>query len=379
MDDPTTYSESDRDWMRAALERAAAVKHSDVSPNPRVGAVIVSDGQEVGAGAHERYGDLHAETAAIADCRRRGLDPQGATMYVTQEPCAHQGRQPPCADAILEAGLGRVVIASDDPSEKASGRGAGLLTEAGTVVVWADEADGAAARRLNQPFRKHARTGRPLVTLKGALTLDGRTATRSGDSQWISGEASREQAHRRRAEVDAIAVGIGTALADDPLLTARAGEPRRQPSRVVFDSEARLPTGSRLVESIGEAPLVVVATPDAPADRVEALETAGAEVIRCAGDRVERVGDALTALGERGVVSMLLEGGPSLAGSFHDAGEVDALDLYFGPLVFGGSDARPLIGGAGARSVAQAARASEASWRVTGDDDMNLTARLREW
>ncbi len=230
-------------------------------------------GEVIGEGFHAELGGVHAEVAAIEDARRRGEDPAGATIYVTLEPCAHQGRQPPCTEALLEAGIARVVIASEDPTEKASGRGPGILRDAGVEVVFADGAEAAAARLLNQPFRKLARTGRPLVTFKAAASLDGCTATAAGDSKWISGSESRELVHRWRAEADAIAVGIGTALADDPLLTARRGDPAatRQPARVVFDSAARLPLDSKLVGSLAEAPLYVIADGDAPAERLEAL------------------------------------------------------------------------------------------------------------
>ena len=256
-----------------------------MSPNPLVGAVIVRDGEVIGEGFHAELGDLHAERAALADCRERGEDPAGATMYVTLEPCAHQGRQPPCVEAILEAGIGRVVIASDDPSEKAAGRGPGILRDGGVEVAFATGAEATAARRLNQPFRKHARTGLPLVVLKMAMSLDGQTTTAPGDSPWISGPESRDLVHQWRAESDAIAVGIGTALADDPLLTARI-EGARQPLRVIFDSKARLPLDSQLLQTLDQAPVLVVAAPDAPSDRITALRDAGAEVIHGQRHRV---------------------------------------------------------------------------------------------
>ena len=221
-----------------------------VSPNPLVGAVVVRDGEVIGEGFHAELGGLHAERAALADCARRGEDPAGATMYVTLEPCAHQGRQPPCVEAMLEAGIARVVIASDDPSEKAAGRGPGILRDGGVEVEFAAGEEATAARLLNQPFRKHARTGLPLVTLKLAMSLDGRTATAPGDSPWISGRESRALVHRWRAESDAIAVGIGTVLADDPLLTARDIDGARQPLRVVFDRQARLPLDSQLLRTL---------------------------------------------------------------------------------------------------------------------------------
>jgi diaminohydroxyphosphoribosylaminopyrimidine deaminase / 5-amino-6-(5-phosphoribosylamino)uracil reductase len=372
-------SEHDREWLRSALELAGAVDHPAVSPNPRVGAVLVRDGRRIGAAAHERLGDLHAETAALADCRARGEEPRGATLYLTLEPCAHHGRQPPCTDAIRAAGIARVVIASDDPSPHAHGRGPSLLAAAGVEVAWAGGEESERARRLNQPFRKRARTGRPYVTFKSAVSLDGRTATRTGDSQWISGPESRFMGHVTRHQVDAIGVGIGTALADDPLLTTRAFEAQRQPTRVVFDSEARLPLSSRLVETAREVPLVVIAADRAPADRIAALERAGAEVLALRGDPIERVRRGLQELGSRGVAALLLEGGPTLAGSFNDAGEIDALSLYVAPLLIGGTEARPVIGGVGAGSLEAARRALRVEWQAELGGDLNVSAILREW
>ena len=236
------------------LQRAldlARLGRGRVSPNPLVGAVLVRDGRVIGEGYHAELGGLHAERAALADCSRRDEDPRGATMYVTLEPCAHQGRQPPCTEALVESGVGRVVIASEDPTEKAAGRGPGILRDAGVEVAWAEGEVAAAARLLNQPFRKHSRTGRPHVVLKMAQSLDGRVATAHGDSKWISGEASRALVHEWRGESDAIAAGIGTALADDPLLTARGPDAPRAPVRVIFDSAARLPLSSRLLQTVG--------------------------------------------------------------------------------------------------------------------------------
>jgi len=261
---------TDQAHLRRALELAEGGR-GRVSPNPLVGAVLARDGEIVGEGFHAELGGLHAERAALEDCHGRGEGPAGATMYVTLEPCAHQGRQPPCVEAILEAGIGRVVIASDDPSEKAAGRGPGILRDGGVEVVLATGAEATAARRLNQPFRKHSRTGLPLVVLKVAMSLDGGTTTAPGDSPWISGPESRDLVHRWRAEHDAIAVGIGTALADDPLLTARL-DGARQPKRVVFDSQARLPLHSQLLATLDQAPVLVITAPGAPADRTTALK-----------------------------------------------------------------------------------------------------------
>lgn len=299
----------------------------------------------IGEGFHAELGGLHAERAALEDCRKRGEDPRGATMYVTLEPCAHTGRQPPCVEAILEAGVSRVVIGSDDPSEKAAGRGPGILRDGGVEVELAAGEEATAARLLNQPFRKHARTGLPLVTLKLAMSLDGRTSTPPGDSPWISGERSRELVHRWRAESDAIAAGIGTVLADDPLLTARptpsgapfppiSGEKRtgsevRQPTRVVFDRQAQLPLDSQLLRTLDQSPVVVVVSPEADAS---ALRDAGAEIIVATGIR-----PVLAELGNRNVTSLFLEGGPTLAAAFAEAGEVDEARVFVAPVLLAGS------------------------------------------
>jgi diaminohydroxyphosphoribosylaminopyrimidine deaminase / 5-amino-6-(5-phosphoribosylamino)uracil reductase len=324
----------------------------------------VRDGEVVGEGFHAELGGLHAERAALADCAERGEDPAGATMYVTLEPCAHQGRQPPCVEAILEAGIARVVVGSEDPSEKAAGRGPGTLRDGGVEVDFASGAEATAARRLTQPFRKHARTGMPLVILKMAISLDGQTTTAPGDSPWISGPESQELVHKWRSESDAIAVGIGTVLADDPLLTARI-EGARQPIRVIFDSQARLPLESQLLQSLDQAPLLVVTAPDAPADRVSALEAAGAEVVG-AND----LESALRELGRRDLTSLFLEGGRTLVGSFVAAGLIDETRVFVAPMLIGGGrrDGDPMV-----RQIAL-----ESSTAKIGDDVL-IVARLKEW
>lgn len=378
-----TLTDTDRAHLRRALELAEGGR-GRVSPNPLVGAVVVQDGETIGEGFHAELGGLHAERAALADCRRRGAEPRGATMYVTLEPCAHHGRQPPCVEAILESGVGRVVVASDDPSEKAAGRGPGMLRDGGVEVESAAGAEAAAARLLNQPFRKHARTGLPHVVLKLAMSLDGRTATAPGDSPWISGERSRELVHRWRGEHDAIAVGIGTVLADDPLLTARAPE-SRQPRRVVFDSTARLPLDSRLVASLDQSPVILFGGPEAPPKRVAALREAGVEVVL--GDSFdprERIAGALAALGRRGVTSLFLEGGATLAGAFAAAAEIDESRTFIAPMLLGPPEApnrSPDVAPAtttGERDGAARLAALATSVEAVGEDTL-LTARFREW
>jgi diaminohydroxyphosphoribosylaminopyrimidine deaminase / 5-amino-6-(5-phosphoribosylamino)uracil reductase len=334
---------ADREHLRRGLELAERGR-GRVSPNPLVGAVLVRDGAVIGEGFHAELGDLHAERAALADCRERGEDPVGATMYVTLEPCAHQGRQPPCVEAILEAGVARVVIASEDPSEKASGRGPGMLRDGGTRVEFAAGEEATAARLLNQAFRKHARTGLPLVTLKLAMSLDGQTETAARDSPWISSSASRELVHRWRAEADAIAVGIGTVLADDPQLTARP-EPSaaRQPLRVVFDRQARLPLDSQLLRTLDVSPVVVVVSQAAEPDRLAALRDAGAAILVAEG-----IEAALSELGRRGITSLFLEGGRTLAAAFAEAGQIDESRIFVAPvLLAGGERLSPVDPGAG--------------------------------
>ena len=374
----TVDTELQEAHLRRALELAEGGR-GRVSPNPLVGAVLARDQEVIGEGFHAELGGLHAERAAIEDCRARGNDPAGAALYVTLEPCAHTGRQPPCTEAILEAEIARVVYASEDPTEKAAGRGPGILRDEGTEVELAEGAEATLARLLNQPFRKRARTGRPLVTYKAAMSLDGRVAAPSGDSRWISTAESRELVHRWRAECDAVAVGIGTALADDPLLTARTEDAERQPIRVVFDSQARLPLDSALVNSLDEAPLFVVCSPEAPSPRRGALAAAGAEVIAAPGrDRASRLTAALDELSRREIQDLLLEGGPTLAGALFDAGEIDAMKLFIAPLVVGAAEARAVLEGEGARRIAEGLRPLATTYEPIGED-LLITSRLREW
>jgi len=348
-----------------------------VSPNPLVGAVVAFGEEVVGEGFHRCFGGPHAELEAIAAAGDRDLT--GATIYVSLEPCCHHGKTPPCTDAILAAGIARIVIGSDDPSAHASGRGLGILRDEGVEVVVADGDLAARARLLNQPFRKHTRTGRPWILFKSAMTLDGKVATRSGDSQWISGEASRRLAHRWRARCDAVAVGIGTALADDPQLTARVDAVERQPRRVVFDSVARLPLSSKLVRDARRVALTVIVSRAAPRTATDALQTHGAEVIVAPGENEPaRVGSALDQLGAAGVASILLEGGPRLGGAFLEAGEVDEIRLFLAPMVVGGKTARGPLEGEGVETIADAVRALTLEGERVGDD-LLISARMKEW
>jgi diaminohydroxyphosphoribosylaminopyrimidine deaminase/5-amino-6-(5-phosphoribosylamino)uracil reductase len=369
-------SESDRRHLARAIELAEQGR-GHVSPNPLVGAVLGRAGEAIGEGFHRALGGPHAEVEAIRAAGDETL--AGATMYVSLEPCCHHGRTPPCTEAILGAGIERVVVAADDPSAHASGRGLGILRDEGVEVIVADGELARRARLQNQPFRKRARTGRPWVLFKSAMTLDGKVATRTGDSQWISGEPSRRRAHFWRAECDAVAVGIGTALADDPQLTARVEAVARQPRRVVFDSLARLPLDSQLVTGARRTPLTVVVSRAAPRAATDALETHGADVIVAPGENEPaRVRSALDQLGAAGIGSILLEGGPHLAGAFLDAGEIDEIRLFLAPLVLGGRTARDPLEGEGVEAIADAVHALTLDCERI-DSDLLITSRLREW
>ena len=372
----TVATDTDRRHLARAIDLAEQGR-GQVSPNPLVGAVIVRDDAVIAEGFHRAVGEPHAEVEAIRSAA--GSDLVGATLYVSLEPCCHRGRTGPCTDAILAAGIDRVVVGADDPSEHASGRGLGILRDEGVEVLLADGELATRARLQNQPFRKHARTGRPWVLFKSAMTLDGKVATHSGDSKWISGEQSRRRAHLWRAECDAVAVGIGTALADDPQLTARVDGVARQPRRIVFDSLARLPLESQLVHGARETPLTVIVSRAAPRAATDAFETHGVDVIVATGENEPaRVRSALDQLGAAGISSILLEGGPHLAGAFFDVGEIDEIRLFLAPLVLGGRTARDPLEGEGVETIAEAYRALTLECERV-DDDLLITSRMREW
>jgi diaminohydroxyphosphoribosylaminopyrimidine deaminase / 5-amino-6-(5-phosphoribosylamino)uracil reductase len=371
----TLATERDERHLSRALALAEQAR-GHTSPNPLVGAVIVKNGETIGEGFHAAAGEPHAERIALAAC---GEDPAGATLYVSLEPCCHEGRTPPCTDAIVAAGIARVVVASDDPTDKANGRGLGILRDEGVTVDLIDGQLAASARLLNQPFRKHAKTGLPLVVFKTAMTLDGKVATSSGDSKWISSEDSRARVHRWRSEFDAVAVGIGTALSDDPELTARIEGVASQPLRVVFDSEARLPLDGNLARSAGDVPVVLVCSRAASRTAVQNLESAGVDVIVASGGTEgDRITSALAELGERQVQSLLLEGGPHLAGGFFDADAIDEVRTFVAPALIGGRQARVPLEGQGIARVVDAPRALALEVERLGDDVL-ICARMKEW
>jgi diaminohydroxyphosphoribosylaminopyrimidine deaminase/5-amino-6-(5-phosphoribosylamino)uracil reductase len=356
----------DKTMMRRALE-LAVLGRGYVEPNPLVGSVIVRSKQIVGEGYHEKFGGPHAEVQALADAGPRAKE---STLYVTLEPCCHFGKTPPCTRAIIAAGVKRVVAAMRDPFPQVAGGGFAELEKEGIEVL--SGVLQAEAEELNAPYLKLIRTGRPWVIAKWAMTLDGKIATRTGESQWISGPESRELVHQLRGRMDAIVIGRRTAELDDPLLTARSTEiypPQRVATRIVLDSQASLSLESQLVKTAREVPLIVTALESAPAKAVHELEAAGAEVVLLpSSSPSERLMQLLDELGRRRMTNILVEGGSQLLGSLCDAHQVDEVHCFIAPKIFGGNAAPAPIGGEGVASPELAAMFQRAIKRTVGDD-----------
>ena len=355
--------------MARAFEAARRVLGT-TSPNPAVGAVVVRDGRIVGEGATQPPGGAHAEVVAL---RQAGEQARGATLYTTLEPCSHSGRTGPCTEAILEAGIAEAVVAFGDPDPQVDGTGIERLRSAGVRVSLGDGA--AEAAELYEAYAHHRRTGRPFVTAKFAASLDGRIAATSGDSQWVSGPEALDWVHRVRPTLDAILVGVGTILADDPQLTARPDGwpaergPVPQPLRVVLDSRGRTPPGARVLKGLESSKTLICTTRAAPAGWRAEVEAAGAEAAMLP-EREGRValGPMLELLGgERGIVSLLVEGGGEVHGAFFDAGLVDKVQAVIAPVVIGG-DAQAAVRGAGAARMADAVRLERATVERLGND-----------
>ncbi len=357
----------DISFMQRALNLAELAR-GRTSPNPIVGAVIVKDGDVIGEGYHQRAGADHAEVAAI---KAAGGDVKDATVYVTLEPCCHTGRTGPCTSALIEAGVARVLVASLDPSAKVNGKGVKLLEAAGIEVEILNGAVAARARSQNEAFRKHAVTGLPFVIFKSAMSLDGKIATSTGDSRWISGEESRALVHAMRAEVDAIAVGSGTAAIDDPMLTCRLPGDCKQPLRIVFDSGAGMDPASKLAQTAKDVKTLVFVVKGASPERTRSLQKAGIDVIETsASEGRVAVGEALTRLGSMDppVLSLLLEGGPTLAASFVEAGVVDKVMFFVAPRIIGGQAARTPVEGRGFRLVGESMPLYRMGYGQIGED-----------
>jgi diaminohydroxyphosphoribosylaminopyrimidine deaminase/5-amino-6-(5-phosphoribosylamino)uracil reductase len=363
---------NDESHMARALELAERGRGT-TSPNPMVGCVLVADGRVVGEGWHRRAGEPHAEALALRDAGPRA---HGATAYVTLEPCDHHGRTPPCSLALIEAGVARVVVATQDPDPRVRGAGLRRLGEAGVDVVTGVLAEAAEAQ--NEAYLTSQRRGRPFVLYKTAMTLDGKIATRTGHARWITGEASRARVQRWRDELDAVAVGVTTVLRDDPRLTARV-EGGRTPIKVVFDTRARTPVHAELFEPDAggaSARVRIVAGPQAPEARLAALRDAGAETMRVDGpDGRPDVSAALAELHRREVRSVLLEGGGTLAGSFLEADAIDRVAWFVAPKLVGGSGATPL-GGPGVATMDEAIDLHDVRSEASGAD-LLITGRIR--
>jgi diaminohydroxyphosphoribosylaminopyrimidine deaminase / 5-amino-6-(5-phosphoribosylamino)uracil reductase len=353
----------DARWMAQALALAERGRGL-CSPNPMVGAVLVSEGRVVGQGFHVRAGAAHAEVEAL---REAGDRARGATLYVTLEPCNHQGRTPPCVGAILRAGIGRVVVAVADPNPRVEGGGARALLDAALEVHMGCLEE--EARALNRMFFAAMQRLRPHVTLKCAMTLDGKIAAFDRSARWITGEEARREAHRLRSENDAVIVGIGTVLADDPALTVRLDPPwPREPLRVVMDSRARLPLTARLIGAGTPGRVVVAVADEAPAERVAHLEGLGVTVLACKSrnGRVDPA-DLLSRLFALDVTGVLLEGGSELNWAFIEAGLVDRVAMFIAPLLLGGTVAPTAVGGRGLL-LAEALRLQSLAARPVGPD-----------
>ena len=360
-------NDSKERFMRAAIELAKKGE-GWTNPNPLVGAVIVKENQIIGQGWHHKYGDLHAERDALRDCRERGNDPSGAEIFVTLEPCCHTGKQPPCVEAIVQAGIKKVVVGSRDPNPLVSGKGAAFLRERGVEVeedFLRSECDA-----LNFIFFHYITSKTPYVALKYAMTADGKIATAAGKSKWISCQESRDFVHQLRNKYSCIMAGIGTVLADDPLLTCRIPG-GRNPTRIICDSSLRLPLDSQLVQTALDVPTIVACADSAGIDKEKALAQKGVQVIRCGspfcGNRVDLC-LLMKKLGELGLDSVLVEGGGALNFSLLKAGLVQRVYSFVAPKIFGGASAPSPVAGSGVLEVADAFSLEQSDARKIGSD-----------
>ncbi len=333
-----------------------------VNPNPLVGCVIVRDGCVIGEGWHERYGELHAERNALKNCTE---DPRGAAMYVTLEPCCHYGKNPPCAEAVIAAGISRVVVGSDDPNPLVAGKGLQQLRDAGITVekgICKAECD-----KLNRIFFHYITTGTPYCILKTAMTADGKIATRTGKSQWITCEASRRHVHETRKRVAAIMCGIGTVLADDPILNCRTEHPSH-PVRIICDSRLRLPLTSRIVQTARDIPAIVAACEPNPEKQAQ-LEKAGVQVLMLPSENGHvSLNVLMHVLGEMHLDSVLIEGGAELHEAALHAGIVQQVQIYIAPKIFGGKEAKTAVTGIGIDEISDAYQLSSPEITRIGDD-----------
>lgn len=349
-------------YMSHALNLASR-SSGRTSPNPMVGAVIVRDGQIVGEGWHMRAGTPHAEIHAINHAGKLAI---GATIYVTLEPCSHYGRTGPCTDAIINAGITKVIVAMTDPNPLVAGRGIAQLRAAGIEVI--DGVCSAEAAALNEVFIKWITTNLPFVILKTAMTLDGKTATRTGHSQWITGLEARTRVHQFRDKYDAILVGIGTALADDPELTTRLVPSGKNPIRIIVDSLARIPLNAKVITD-GRAPTIIAVTPAAPIEKIQALQAKGVEVLPVAGGgRTVDLRKLFELLGARGISSIFVEGGSTIGAALLEENLIDKIHCFVAPKIVGGTAAPGVIGGYGIDNLNEAILLESISSEFVGQD-----------
>ena len=361
-------------YMRRAIELAKKGS-GHVNPNPLVGAVIVRDGEIIGEGYHECYGQLHAERNAIANAKKRGNSLESSTIYVTLEPCCHYGKTPPCTEAIIEEKIARVVVGSDDPNPLVSGKGFQMLREKGLEVIphfLKEKCDA-----MNHVFFHYIRTGTPYVAMKYAMTMDGKIACYTGDSKWVTGEESRAHVQTLRNHYKGIMAGIGTVLADDPMLNCRI-EGGRDPIRIIADSHLRIPMDSQLVRTAGQQPLIVACLPDADEEKAAQLQEKGVEVLRIPGvttaDITEEQKEVISLpvlmkeLGARKIDGILLEGGGQLNESALQAGIVDRIYCYIAPKIFGGAQAKTPVEGQGLTRAADAWQFNRIGMQEFGQD-----------
>lgn len=330
------------------------------NPNPLVGAVIVKDGRIIGEGYHKRYGEPHAERNAIMNATE---STEGADMYVTLEPCSHFGKQPPCIYAVKEAGIKNVYIGSDDPNPLVSGKGIEYLRENGIIVetgILKNECD-----ELNEIFFHFITKKRPFVIMKGAMSIDGRTAAYTGDSKWITNEKSREHAHLVRKRVAAIMVGVNTVIADDPMLNCRVENPKN-PVRIICDSHFRIPLESKILKTAEKIPTIIAGVEN-KSKKIEKIRALGADVILTSGNRVN-LNELMLELGKRGIDSVVAEGGGELHSSLLEAGLADKLMIYIAPKIIGGVNAKPVVGGKGVELVKDAYRFQDPKLTILDDD-----------
>jgi len=353
---------TDQEYMRLALNLAESAR-GRTNPNPLVGAVIVKEGRIIGFGAHLKAGEPHAEVHAF---RMAGEAAEGATLYVTLEPCSHHGKTPPCAELVVKSKVKRVVVAMEDPNPLVAGRGNSRLRDAGievTVGVLEQE-----AYRLNERFIRNMLSKRPFVVVKTAMTLDGKIAAQTGDSRWITGPEARERVHRLRDEVDGILVGIGTVLADDPELTTRLPEGGRSPIRVVLDSKLRVPETAKVLNT-AEAPTWIVTGPDIDEAKAVRLRERGVQIIAApATERGIDLKAMLETLLPLGITHLLVEGGASVNGAFLEEGLIDKVMAFIAPKLVGGSSAPTPYGGTGFAKMADALELRDAVWETYGSD-----------